>query len=258
MIKKGKISAVILTKDEQENIAACLGSLKWCDEVIVLDDFSEDNTVKISRGRGVVVNRRRLADNFASQRNFALEKAKGEWVLFVDADEVITSSLAKEIVRRLKENSSYSGFYLPRRSIFVGKELSFSDKPVWDWSIGPIYLLRLAKRNSGLWQGKVHEQWQVKGKIGKLKNPLLHYSFPDITTALKKINQYSSIRAEELFEKGERTSFFQIIFYPKGKFLKNFFWHQGFRDGTRGLVFCFLMSLHSFLVRGKLWQLQGK
>jgi len=253
-----EISAIILTKNEERNIRRCLDGLKWCDEVIVIDDFSDDGTVKISRSRGATVYRRRLAGNFSSQRNFGLKKARGRWVLFIDADEAVSPSLAKEIVRRVRGNDNYSGFYLPRRPVFINRKLSFSDKPIWDWSIGPIYLLRLAKKDAGVWQGKVHEQWQIKGNLGRLKNPLLHYSFPNITTALKKINYYSSLRVKELLEEEGRTSATQIILYPLGKFLKNFFWHRGFQDGTRGLVFCLLMSLHSFLVRGKLWQAQGR
>lgn len=254
------IATIILTKNEERNIGLCLDGLKWCDEVIIIDDYSEDNTVKIARSRGAAIFKKRLNNDFSSQRNFGLGKAKGEWVLFIDADEIVSSSLAKDIVRRIRKNNNiYSGFYLPRQEIFNGKKLISSDKPLHDWSSGFIYLLRLAKKNSGKWQKKVHEEWGIRGKVGKLKSPLYHYSFPNITTALKKINLYTSIRADQLFKDGKKVSSLQIIYYPLGKFLKNFFWHQGFRDRTTGLVYCLLMSFHSFLVRGKLWQLnQGK
>ncbi len=251
---KVAISAVILTKNEEGNIGRCLDHLCWCGEVIVIDDYSTDNTVRIAKSRGARVFKRRLNRDFAGQRNFALTKAKNDWVLFLDADEVVSPSLTSEIVRRVREDR-YDGFYLSRREVFIGQPLKSADKPIWDWSLGPIKLLRLGKKKKGQWVGRVHERWLIKGQVGQLKTPLLHYSFPDLTTALKKINFYSSIQANKLKAKGIKTSWWQIIIYPLGKFLKNFFWHQGWRDGTRGLIFAFLMSFHSYLVRAKLWSL---
>lgn len=247
------ITAVVLTKNEEKNIGQCLDHLQWCDEIIVIDDYSTDKTVAIAKSRGARVFKRRLKGNFTQQRNLALKKARFDWVLFVDADEVVSPALSREIVRRVKEGN-YDGFLISRQEVLLNKPLRCADKPINDWSCGSIKLLRLARKSKGYWRGKVHERWVVSGKIGVLKNQIFHYAFPDLTTALKKINFYSSIRAEELSRQGARTSWWQIIFYPLGKFLKNYFWHKGFLDGTAGLIFCLLMSLHSFLVRAKLWQ----
>ncbi len=123
---------------------------------------------------------------------------------------------------------------------------------------GSIKLLRLAKKDSGIWEGKVHERWKVKGKVWELKNPLLHCPHQTISEFLSEINFYSTIRTQELFDQGVKTSVWQIIIYPLGKFIQNYFFKRGFLDGIPGFVVATIMSFHSFLVRGKLWQLWEK
>lgn len=253
-----KVTGVVLTRNEEENIERCLKSLEWCDEVVVIDDFSEDRTREIAESRGAVVYKRKLEDNFAAQRNFGLEKATNDWVIFIDADEIVSSSLAQEIVRRIKKTPK-KGFLIPRQEFFINKPLKCADKPANDWSLGLLTLLRLGKKNAGEWQGRVHETWEIKGEIGELKNTLIHYSFPDMSTALKKINLYSSIRAKELFKVGETANLFETIIYTLGKFFKDFFWQGGYKDKTAGFIYCLLMALQSFLTRSKLWHLnQGR
>lgn len=249
-----KISAVILTKNEEKNIKNCLDHLNWCDEITVIDDFSLDKTREIAESRGAEVFKHKLNDNFANQRNFGLKKANNNWVLFVDADEIVPTPLAHEIVRRLK-GTTKQGFYLPRQELFYGKPLKCTDKPASDWSLGRLKLLRLGKKNAGQWEGKVHETWTIDGEVGTLRNSLLHNSFPNLDTALRKINLYSSIQAKNLHQENKQTNLLEILFYPIAKLFKNFIWHQGFLDGTRGLIFCLIMSLHSFLARAKLWHL---
>lgn len=248
------ITTVILTRNEEERIGKCIDCLGWCNEIIIIDDCSEDNTVKIAKDRGVVVYKRKLNNDFGSQRNFGLSKAKNDWVLFIDADEITSSTLIEDIVRRVKEER-FSAFCISRKEVFLNKPLCCSDKPIWDWSFGPIKLIRLVKKGTGKWQGKVHEEWKTKEKVGNLKGFLHHHSFKNLTNALEKINFYTSIQAKELAKKGEKVKISKIVVYPIGKFLKNFIWHQGFRDKTPGIIFSLLMSFHSFLVRGKLWQL---
>lgn len=250
-----KISAVVLTKNEEKNITNCLEHLKWCDEIIVIDDFSTDNTRKLAQSRGAKVYKRKLNNNFAGQRNFGLTKAKFNWILFVDADEIVPPPLADEIVRRLKKTDKL-GFYLPRQELFYGQPLICADKPANDWSFGPIKLLRLAKKEAGKWKGAVHETWNINRKVGRFKNSLLHCSFPNLDTALKKINRYSLIKARSLDQQDRKTNIIEVLFYPIAKFFKNFVWHLGFLDRTRGLIFCLIMSLHSFLAKAKLWHLQ--
>lgn len=248
------ISAVVLTKNEENNIVECLKLLKWCDQIIVIDDNSEDRTVEIAKKLGAKVFIHLLDGDFSQQRNFGLFKSKNDWVLFIDADERVTEALASEISNLIHSTSSgqisnqYDGFYIRRRDFMWGRELKYGET-------GNIKLLRLAKKNKGKWEGKVHEEWKVKGRIGELKNPILHYPHQTITEFLKEVNFYTDIRAKELYEKGVKVNFFSIISYPKLKFFNNYFLKLGFLDGTAGLVHALMMSFHSFLVRGKLWLL---
>ncbi len=246
------ISAVILTKNEEKNITACLESLSWCDEIVVIDDNSTDKTVDIAKKKGVRVYVHALENNFSEQRNFGLEKATGDWVLFVDADERISSALWYEIMANTNTPlDGYSGFYLKRQDSMWGKVLQHGET-------SNVKLLRLAKKDAGSWEGKVHEAWKVQGKKLTLKNPLMHYPHQSVNEFLQEINYYTDLRAEELYNKKIKTSWWSIILFPKVKFVSNYVIKLGFLDGLPGLVFALMMSFHSFLVRGKLWFLWQK
>lgn len=243
------LSAVVLTKNEEKNIKKCLESLSFCDEVLVIDDYSSDKIVQLAKSQGAKVFKQVLRGDFAAQRNFGLSKARGEWVLFVDADEIVSSALAEEIASNIQHpTSSTNGFYFRRKDKFLGRWLKYGET-------SHVRLLRLGRKNAGKWQGKVHEIWQVKGKKKTLKNPLLHKR--DLTTGqfLARLNFYSSIRAEQLYQQGIKTNIFLVTLYPLAKFFQNYFFHLGFLDGTCGFIFAMMMSLHSFLVRGKLWMM---
>lgn len=246
------ISAVVLTKNEDENIKECLQALSWCNELIVVDDNSEDKTQEIAKKMGAKVFARSLNNDFEAQRNFGLEKARQEWVLFVDADERVSEALWYEIMAQTNDPANlYSGFYLKRHDVLWGKELKYGE-------IGNVRLLRLAKRHAGTWEGKVHEIWKVKGKTLELQKPLLHLPHSTVETFLKEINFYTDLRAAELYKKKIQAPWWAIIVYPKAKFILNFILRQGFRDGLPGLVVALMMSFHSFLVRSKLWLLWQK
>ncbi len=244
------ISAVVLTKNEEKSILDCLESLSWCDEIIIVDDNSEDRTVEISKKMGASVFVNDLDENFSAQRNFGLEKASGKWVLFVDADERIPKELRIEIQTKIK-NRDVDAYLIKRTDFIWGKKLKYGET-------GNIYLMRLARKNSGKWEGRVHEEWKIKRKVSTLKNHLDHYPHPTISEFLFDINFYTDLRVKDLFEKGVRSEFISILFYPGAKFLSNYFLKLGFLDGVRGLTFAIMMSFHSFLVRGKLWLLWAK
>ncbi len=256
-----KLTAVVLTKNEKKNIERCLKSLGFCEEIIIVDDYSSDKTVeivhKIFDGRGRVsrpiykIFKRELKEDFAQQRNFGLNKASNEWVLFIDADEEVSEELKKEIVSLfhgsiVKENA----FYLRRRDYFWNQELKFGEiKKARNQGI-----MRLIKKNSGTWMGSVHEVFHTAKNIGQLECFLNHYPHPTLKEFISDINYYSSIRAEELFNRGSRTNLFEIIFFPIVKFIYNYFLNLGFFDGPSGFTYSFMMSFHSFLVRAKLYQ----
>ncbi len=246
------ISAVILTKNEENNIEACLNSISWCDEKIVIDDHSVDKTIDIAKKKGAKIFIHSLNNDFSEQRNYGLDKAKGDWILFIDADERVSPALWYEIMQHTSESiEDYNGFYLKRHDIMWGKVLKYGET-------GKIILLRLAKKGTGRWEGKVHEQWKVRGKTELLKNSLDHYPHPTVSEFLREINYYTDLRAEELYKKKVSSTWLSIIIYPKTKFILNYFFKRGFLDGLPGLVFAIMMSLHSFLVRSKLWLMWQK
>jgi glycosyltransferase involved in cell wall biosynthesis len=244
------ISAVVLAKDEEKNLTDCLESVKWCDEIVLIDDDSVDKTIEIAKKFNAKVFTRSLNNNFAQERNFGLQKAKGEWIFFVDADERVSPELKKEIIEVIKK-PNIDGFFLKRQDFFAGKALKYGET-------ANVRLLRLAKKGKGDWQREVHEIWGIKGEIGELKNPLLHYSHQTIPEFLEHINFHSTIHAQVLKKEGVEPSLFQIIFYPKAKFIQNYIFRLGFLDGTPGIIVALMMSFHSFLARAKLYQIYGK
>lgn len=258
-----KISAVVLTKNEEKNIERCLKSLDFCDEIIIVDDYSTDSTYKQilnfkhhDNQLKIKIFKRKL-DSFAHQRNFAQERASGDWILFVDADEEISSLLKKEIVEIKNKNivDKFVAFHIKRRDFFWGREVKYGEVK----EIRQKGLIRLVEKNKGTWIGDVHEQINLINinsnlKVGRLKNYINHYPHQTLKEFLKTINLYSSLRAKELYFRGVKPNIFQLIFYPLGKFLLTYFIYFGFLDGVVGFVYSFMMSFHSFLVRAKLFQ----
>jgi glycosyltransferase involved in cell wall biosynthesis len=246
------ISIIVLTKNEEKNILDCLETVSWADEVIIIDDYSEDRTVEIAESlklKNLKVFQEKLLNDFSKQRNFALAKARNEWVLFIDADERVSLELRQEINDFIIEEKSqplFRGMYVVRKDFLWGKMLQYGET-------GKIKLLRLARKNAGAWYGKVHEQWLIDGETDTFENYLIHYPHPTVSEFLSEINFYTTLRAKELLAKGERTSLSKVIFYPKAKFIQNYLLRFGFLDGIEGLVQAILMSFHSFLVRAKLW-----
>lgn len=242
------ITAIVLTKNEEKNIIDCIESLSFCDEIVVIDDNSEDLTDAVAKKAGAHVYQHALDNNFSKQRNFGLEKAKGEWVLFVDADERVSKALQNEIVYKISKDDGVHGYFLKRQDYFHGKKLQFGET-------AHVQLLRLAKKGNGIWRGVVHEVWDVKGKTETLETVLDHYPHRTINDFLREINFYTDLRSRELFKQGIKVHWYDLILYPKAKFIQNYVLKMGFRDGVAGMIMALMMSFHSFLVRGKLWQL---
>ena len=240
------ISAVVLSKNEEKNIKECLESLKFCNEIIVVDDFSQDDTVRIAKSSGAKVYSRRLNNDFAAQRNYALDKCSSEWILFTDADERITERLAAEIANINNQTSKDTGFYIRREDTIWGKRLKHGE-------FGTTLLLRLAGKDAGKWKRAVHEYWDVKGKKGQLKNPILHYPHQSLREFISAVNWHSSLHSEANLKEGKKSNIFKIILYPKLKFLNNWIIKRGFLDGTEGFVAALMMSFHSFLAWSKQW-----
>ena len=258
MNSKSYLSAIILTKNVEQNILDCLESVEWVDELIILDDYSQDRTLDVVntlpfKGK-IKIYQKKLEGDFAQQRNYALSKVTTDWVLFIDADERVSKELREEINTILieeKNNSRNNGFYIQRKDFMWGKLLKHGE-------LSNISLLRLARLGSGEWIERVHETWQIKGKTSTLDNYLFHFPHPKVNKFLNEINYYSTLRSKELFDKKIKSSALEIIYYPLAKFVLNYFLKLGFLDGIEGLIFATMMSFHSFLVRSKLWLLWQK
>ena len=175
--------------------------------------------------------------DFAKARNGLLKNAKSDLVLFLDTDEKISKELSDEL-KNLDPNG-FDGFFIKRKIVFLGK------------IIGEDKVLRLGKKGCGKWIRAVHETWCIKGKVGTLKNYIIHETAVNLHDDIEKLNSYSSIHAQENLKEGKRSNLFKIVFYPKAKFIQNFL------EG-RGFVFSMLQSFHSFLGWAKQWELQRK
>lgn len=242
-----KISAVILAKNEERKIGKTIKSLSFCDEVIVVDDESSDATVQIAQKTGVKVLSHSKKNEFGGQRNWAMEQAKNDWILFVDADEDVSENL-KSGIENLKLQPEVVAYSIPRRDFFWDTELKYGETK----TARTRGIIRLVKKGGGVWIGAVHERYVSSGKVGKLDGYLNHHSHDSVSSFIQDINTYSTIRAAELASQGIDASPFGLIFIPFGKFIYTYFILGGFLDGPAGFVYSFVMSFHSFLVRAKL------
>jgi len=250
------LSAVILTKNEEANIEACIQSIRFADEIVVIDDYSDDKTTEIAERYGVKVFKRHLGDDFAKQRNYGLDKALGKWALFVDADERITAKLKEEIIEKTK-SSNKTGYYLTRRDHFFGKILKYGEFCVYG-PFGNQKLLRLANKGAGKWIRAVHEHWEIRGNIGLLKFPLLHFPHQTIKEFVDHINYFSTIHAGEIIREKKQPSLLKVILWPIFKFIYNSVFRLGLLDGQEGFIAIMMMSFHSFLAWSKVWVIKNQ
>jgi len=230
----GTISAVIITQNEESNIKRCLDSIAWVDEIIVVDSQSTDNTPKIAAGFGAKVYDIEWC-GFGPAKGFAVERATCDWILSIDADEELTEELAAEIKGVAESSDSLHGYEIPRMTNFLGKWIKHSR-----WY--PDYVLRLFRRESGRFTDSlIHEKVIVEGDVGRLKNQLLHYSYPDIDTYFVKFEKYTSLKARELYKDGKRFNIGGFVVKPLAAFCRHYITGLGFMDGFEG----FLIALFS-------------
>lgn len=240
------ISAIIITKNEEKRIADCLRSLDWVDEIIVVDAFSTDSTESICKQFNCKFFQRPF-DSFDRQKNFALDKAAGQWVLSIDADERISQELAEEIHEIINHNTDIQGFIIPRKNYLVGKRIKYT------W--GEDALLRLFQHHAGRFCSPIHEKVEVNGKIGYLKNPMLHFNSKNIREYIEKNNLYTTIEAELKFANNEKFSLIKTLLSPMRVFLFRFFKLKGYKDGLAGFILSILLAFFSAEIHFKLWEL---
>lgn len=249
------VSAIILTKNEEKSIKDCMESVKWCSEIIVIDDFSTDETIDIAKKLGAKIYQRKLNNDFAAQRNFALGKANSKWVFFLDADERISNDFSEKIIYSLKtQEDNCSGYYFRRYDCIWGREIRHGET-------GYANILRLANKGMGKWRRAVYEYWDIKGTVNKfsdLDGVIMHYPYQKMSSFVADIDRYSTIHAQENSKEGKKSNLFKIIFFPKIKFLYNYFLKFGFLDGHQGFMVAMLMSFSTYLAWSKLWVFQKR
>jgi glycosyltransferase involved in cell wall biosynthesis len=238
------LSAIIITDKKVSEIGATLQSVVFANEVLVIVD--QEKPDKTSEIPGARVYYRPLTSDFAAQRNFGLAKAGGDWVLFIDDDEIVTTELADEI-KKATGTDRFDAYYLPRRDIIAGKMLKHGET-------GNMKITRLAKKSVGKFVRPVHEVWEIKGRVGELKNPLLHYRENYISAFIDRIALYGPLDARALKKEGKPFAIWRMILYPKAKFLLNYFLKLGFLDGYLGFFQAYLMSIQSLSIRVFQWQ----
>lgn len=243
------VSVVTVTKNEGKNIGAALESVKDFDDIVVVDSFSEDNTLEICKRYTSRIFQHEW-QGYARQKQMAIDYAKNKWVLLLDADERVTPELKEEIAQQI--NRDYCGFYIPRKNFFLGRWIRYSG---W-W---PDYTLRLFRKDiSYLEPREVHERVIVKGKTGYLKNPFEHYTYKTVSDFVAKMQNYSTLSAKEIIkaQNSSKVLLLKMVINPFFTFLKMFFLKQGFRDGIYGFILSGLYSFYTFLKYLKAWELK--
>jgi glycosyltransferase involved in cell wall biosynthesis len=243
-----KLTVIVPTHNEEANIRECLESVKWADEVMVVDSFSTDSTVDICRSYGVKLVQHEYV-NSAAQKNWILPQAGNRWVLIVDADERVTQALREEIVSSLEGRPECEGYWIRRRNRFMGKEIRFCG-----WQRDKV--LRFFDRDMGRYEEKhVHAEVVLNGRVGFLKSHLVHESYKDFSSYLSKLDKYSEWGAEDLLKTGRRATVLSLIVRPPARFVRMYLIQMGFLDGLRGLIVCGLGATSVFVKYAKLWRL---
>ena len=241
------ISAVILTYNEEDNIRRCLMSLDFCQEVVVVDSGSSDNTVQIASEFTDKVLYHPI-EGHGPQLNWGIDQTTYDWVLSLDADEEVSFELFESIAS-VAENTDCKGFYINRRIYYLQHWIKFSG-----WY--PQYIMRLFHKKFGRCnEASIHKSISVQGKTSRLKGDILHYSYKNLAHHISKINDYTSIIAEEHYNRGRRFNPWKAIFAPPAEFLKKFILKRGFLDGYPGFAIAATSAYYSFLKQAKLYEL---
>jgi len=226
-----KLSIAMITKNAQKNIEKSVKSILFADEIVVVDSGSSDNTVEICKKMGCKVMQKEWM-GFGKQKQFAIDNCKNDWIFVLDSDEVITKKLQDEILSAIDTNNSYNGYKIARLNYFFGQ-------PVKHCGLYPDYTVRLFKKGFGKFSNdKVHEKIIIQGKVGTLKNHMLHFAYENIDEFISKQNRYSSLNAKH--------NRLKALLNPYWTFLKIYFLKKGFLDGWRGFVIAKLYAQYTF------------
>ncbi|HUK99611.1 MAG TPA: glycosyltransferase family 2 protein [Nitrospirota bacterium] len=245
-----KLSIAIITYNEESNIRRTLESVAWALEIIIVDSGSSDKTVQICREYTDKIFHQDWL-GFACQKNLAIDKTSGDWVLSLDADEPIEPELVDEIKEIISSSTSHDGYRIPRRTFFLGKEIKHGG-----WY--PDYNLRLFRRGKGRFEERaVHEAIRVKGSVGKTRHAILHFAYPDLISYLSMMNKYTTLAVEVMSTQSIsafKIGWMNILFRPVLTFLYKFIFRLGFLDGKHGLVLNLFHAGYVFAKYAKAWE----
>ena len=242
-----KLTVTVITRNEAANIDACLESVAWADDVLVVDCGSTDGTAEMARARGarVIV---RDWPGYSPQKNFAASEAGHDWILSVDADERVTRELAHEIRTVLQSEPSVAGLRVPRVTWHLGRWIRTTD-----WY--PDYQLRLYDRRRAQWKlRRVHESVAADGPVGQLTQELRHYAYRNIAHHHETMDRYTTLAAEQMFEEGRRAGVSDLVLHPPLAFLRNYVLKGGIRDGAVGFIISAMNAYYVFQKFAKLWE----
>lgn len=244
---RAPLSVIITTFNEEVNIADCIESVMWADEILVVDSFSTDKTVEIAQKYPVQLLQREYFGS-AAQKNWALDRVSHPWVLIVDADERVPPPLAGEILRTLASNPQVDGFYIRRENVFVDRVIEHSG-----WSTDKV--IRLFRTEKGRYPNRrVHADLAIDGPTPLLEHPFLHYTFRSFDQYFDKFLNYAEWGAAQAFREGRSVGVLEIAGRPLWRFIRTYVLQLGFLDGLHGLVLCTLQSFGVFLKYARLWE----
>lgn len=247
-----KLSVVIITKNEEDKISRCIESVKWADEILVIDDESTDRTKEIVEGLSARVIVNKSNGNFDNQRNIGIDSARYDWVLQMDADEVVTPFLQQKIQDTLKSTEKFSAFKFRRKNYFLGHFMRYAGE--YD------YWLRLFNKKKARYVGAdIHERLKVDGEVGIIEADMEHYAFKTITQFIARQNNYSSFESKAMFEREgvlpEKVIRYNIKIKPFKIFWKTYVKKQGYKDGMHGLIWCVLLAFRQVMIWAKYWEI---
>ena len=245
---KNKISTVIITKNEEANIVRCLKSISWVDEIVVVDSYSQDNTVEICRKYNCKVIQNKWM-GFGKNKKLAVEQASNSWILSIDADEEVTEAL-KLMIEKILEDPKFNGYNIKRTSFYLGKKIKYCG---WNRD----FPLRLFNKKFGNFNEKeVHESVKIIGEKRQIESPLFHYTYPTINSHIRKMNLYSELSAAELINKGKHYSILSSVIFGIAKFVNMYFIKLGILDGKVGFILCYNSAFGIYLKYVKTWRIK--
>jgi glycosyltransferase involved in cell wall biosynthesis len=239
-----KITATIITLNEERNIARAIESLRCCDEILIVDSGSTDRTVELAQNLGARVLEAGWL-GYAAQKNWAAEHASQEWILSLDADEALSEALEAEIWSLKKSGPRFDAYTMPRLARYLGRWILHSG-----WY--PDRKIRLYHRAKGKWVGDfVHESVRVSGRLGHLESNILHFTCDSLSEHLRTLDRYTTLAAQEIAARRLKVSLYRVIFDPAWTFCKSYFLQRGFLDGLEGLTIAYMAAFYTFLKYSK-------